>query len=310
MRDAAIETDDLTKVFPGGVVAVNTLDLAVPRGSVYGLIGRNGAGKTTALRMIMGLLRPTRGSATVLGKDLWTATPSHRARVTYVSQEQRLPGWMTVDELGTYASHFYPRWDAPYAEHLVDRFSLPRHLPTGLLSGGERRKAAILLALAPRPEVLVMDEPAAGLDPIARRELVDELIDALAEGDGPTVVFSTHIISDLERVADHVGIMDRGRIVTAGALSDLQTATKRVQLIFEGDAVPTGFRLPGTVRAEVAGPVLTAVVRLQDEAQQAAIEATPNARVNFYPLGLEEIFIEIFGPEADREFHLAGEGLR
>jgi ABC-2 type transport system ATP-binding protein len=297
MTETAIEARDLTKTFPGGVVAVNALDLAVPRGSVYGLIGRNGAGKTTTLRLLMGLLRSDRGAARVLGEDLWTASRETRARVAYVSQAQQLHAGMTLGELEHYVSRFYPRWDEGRARRLADRFELGEDWQVGAMSGGEQRKVAILLDLAARPDVLVLDEPAAGLDPVARRQLVDELIDVAGEGDGATVLFSTHILSDLERVADHVGIMDRGHLVASSRLEEIQASTKRVQVIFEGAAPPEGFAIPGAMRSRAEGPVVTAIVRMADESQLDGIRRMPGARVNVFPLGLEEIFIELFGPD-------------
>ncbi|MFH1023726.1 MAG: ABC transporter ATP-binding protein [Planctomycetota bacterium] len=301
MEEFVIEMKGLTKVFPGDVVAVNALDMAIPRGTVYGFIGRNGAGKTTALRLLMGLLRPSAGRTEILGQELISAPREHRARVAYVSQEQQIHAWMTLAELCAYVGHFYPTWDQSYAERLAGRFGVAMDRQTGLLSGGERRKAAILLALAARPDVLVMDEPAAGLDPIARRELIDALVETLNEGNGRTVLFSTHIISDLERVADHVGIMDKGRLVTSSPLADLQTSTKRVQMIFPGDRVPEGFALPGAIRSETSGPVYTAVVRQADESALAAAGAGHGARVQVFSLGLEDIFIEVFGKDAKNE---------
>ena len=304
MNKEVVVADNLSKTFSGGVVAVNGLDMSVPRGAVYGLIGRNGAGKTTALRMLMGLLRPGGGSASVLGRNMWTAPREHRERVGYVSQEQQVHGWMTLDELCHYCAHLYARWDPACARRLADRFDLASGRQVGLMSGGERRKVAILLAMASLPEVLILDEPAAGLDPIARRELVDELVDALSNAEGRTVIFSTHIISDLERIADHVGIMDRGRLVTSSRLEDLQTSTRRVQIIFEGDAPPADFRLQGAVREERSGPVVTAIVKVLSETQFDEVRAKYGARVNVFPLGLEEIFIELFGPGAREEFHV------
>jgi len=295
--EAVVKTDNLSKTFAGAVQAVSALDLAVPRGAVYGLIGRNGAGKTTAIRMLMGLLRPTGGRAEVLGADLWRARRSHRERVSYVSQEQQVHAWMTLEELCCYCSLLYSEWDQTYAEKLAGRFGLALGRQVGLMSGGERRKAAILLALAARPEVLIMDEPAAGLDPVARRELVDALVDSLSGERGQTVLFSTHIISDLERVADYVGIMDRGRMVSSSPLEDLQSSTRRIQIVFQGDQVPEGFRLPGAVRFETSGPVYTAVVRLTTESDLDGLGERLNARVNTFPLGLEDIFIELFGPD-------------
>jgi ABC-2 type transport system ATP-binding protein len=156
---------------------------------------------------------------------------------------------------------------------------------------------SVALALAARPEVLLLDEPAAGLDPVARRELIDVLVDILASGEGCTVLFSTHILSDLERIAEQVGIMDRGRIVTAASLDDLQSHTRRVQVIFPGDRAPDGFAVPGALRTTVEGPVVTAVARLDSETQPDAVRAVEGVRVQVFPLGLEDIFIALFGRE-------------
>jgi len=302
MSEAAIEARDLTKTFKGGVVAVNGLDLTAPRGVVYGLIGRNGAGKTTTLRMLMGLLRANRGTARVLGADLWTADRAARARVAYVGQEQTIYGWLTCEELCHLGGRFYERWDTARARRLAERFDVPTDRPVGALSGGQRRKVAILLALASRAEVLILDEPAGGLDPIARRQLVDEIIDLAAAGDGTTVLFSTHIITDLERVAEMVAIMDRGRIMAETRLDEMQSTTRRVQVIFAGDGPPAGFAVPGAVRTQTAGPVVTAIVRITSDAQLDEVRAIPGARVNVFDLGLEEAFIELLGPEAAGEF--------
>jgi ABC-2 type transport system ATP-binding protein len=294
----AIEIQDLQKTFHGGVVALHGLDLRVERGVVYGLIGRNGAGKTTALRALMGLLRAERGSARVLGEDMWTAPRAHRRRVAYVSQTLQLHAWMTVAELAHYASHFYDRWDADLSTRLLRRFDLPDDRQAGLLSGGQQRLLAMALAVAARPEVLVLDEPAAGLDPVARRTLVEVLIDLLADNEGASVLFSTHILADVERLAEYVGVMDRGRLVTSDRLDNLQGQSRRVQAIFPGDRVPNDVRIPGTLRMQTEGPVLTALVRLEDEAQLAALRALEGVRVNVYPLGLEDLFVELFGGES------------
>ncbi|HVR84482.1 MAG TPA: ABC transporter ATP-binding protein, partial [Planctomycetota bacterium] len=234
MNDLAIETRGLGKSFPGGVVAVDGIDLQVHRGAVYGLIGRNGAGKTTILRMLAGILKPDRGSLRVFGGDPWSAPAEARARVAYVSQHQRLPGWMTTEDLSAYASHFYERWDQPYARELAEHFEVPWDRPVEALSGGEQQKASILVALAGRSDLLLLDEPAGGLDPIARRDLVRQIVDVIARGEGSTVVFSTHIIGDLERVADHVGILEKGRLLESRRLEELQNSIRRVQVIFDG----------------------------------------------------------------------------
>jgi len=181
----------------------------------------------------------------------------------------------------------------------------------GLMSGGQQRKVAILLALAARSEVLILDEPAAGLDPVARRQLIDELLDIITRGDGCTVLFSTHIFSDLERVAEHVGIMDRGHLISSGRLEDLQTKTKRIQVIFDAEEAPEGFTIPGAVRSRTEGPVVHAVVRLESESQLEGIRRMSGVRVNTFPLGLEESFIELFDwdPHEEEEVDLLPQNL-
>jgi ABC-2 type transport system ATP-binding protein len=299
MSDLAVETRDLYKTFPGGVVAVDGLDLAVPRGTVYGLIGRNGAGKTTTLRLLAGVLYPEGGFAHVLGESLWQAPPEKKARLGYVSQLQRLHQWMTLEELCHYVSHFYEKWDAPHARWLADHFELNWDRPVGWMSGGQQQKAGLVLALAARPEVLILDEPAAGLDPIARRDLIGQLVDVIARGDGSSIILSTHIISDLERIAEHVGIMAEGKLVQSGRLDELQSRTKRVQVIFEGSAPPAGFAVPGAVRSQVDGPVITAIATLDADTDLDQVRRLPGVRVNVFPLGLEDLYIELFGSSED-----------
>ncbi|MDA1274233.1 MAG: ABC transporter ATP-binding protein [Verrucomicrobia bacterium] len=295
MKNRVIQTVDLTKTFQGGVVGVSGLSFQVQRGSVYGLIGPNGAGKTTAIRLLMGLLRPDHGTVRVLGADLMNAPCSVRSLVGYVSQSQQLPSWMTLAELCRYAAHFYDRWDSGFASHLAHCWRLPESRPVGQFSSGEQRKAAILLALAPRPQVLLLDEPGAGLDPVARRELVDALVDLIARGDGATILFSSHIISDVERIADCVGIIDRGRLVAGSRLDELQTRMRRIQIIFPGDSPPPGFSVQGCLRFEVSGSVVTAVTQCFDPDYVESLREKPGVRVQVFPIGLEEIFIELIG---------------
>jgi ABC-2 type transport system ATP-binding protein len=226
MNEAIIETRSLTKTFRDGIVAVKDLDLTVKRGAVYGLIGRNGSGKTTALRLLMGLLQPDRGAAQILGWDFWKAPRLVRQRAAYVSQTQRLPGGMTLEDLCRCLKHFNRKWDQDHARNLTNLWGLPWKRPVGSLSNGEQCRAALLLAFAGRPEVLVLDEPAAGFDPIARRELVNQILDAVTQSDGCTVLLSTHIVGDLERMADSIGIIDRGRLVLSVRLDDLLNQTK------------------------------------------------------------------------------------
>lgn len=298
MNTAVIETSGLTKTFRGGVVAVNELDLKVERGAVYGLIGRNGSGKTTTLRLLLGLLQPDRGKAHLLGWDFWRAPRSVRTRAAYVSQTQQLPAGLSLEELNRCLKRFHPRWDQSRARALANDWGLPWTRALGSLSSGEQRKAAILLAFAGRPEVLVLDEPAAGFDLVARRELVAHIVDAITQGDGCTVLLSTHLIGDLERVADHIGVIDTGRMALSERLEDLLNRTKRVQVIFPDAEPPAQFAVPGSLRTRRAGPVVNAIVRWADRGELNALRDSTHARIQVFPMGLEEIFIELFGPNA------------
>jgi ABC-2 type transport system ATP-binding protein len=294
MSAPAIFTHDLTKSFGRDVVAVSGLDLEVERGTVFGLIGRNGAGKTTTLRLLMGLLREDRGEARVLGARLWDAPAGLRQRVAYVSQSKQAPEWMSVDDLCRYTSHFYDRWDGALARQLIRRWELPNTTPVGRLSGGMQRLASLVVALSARPEVLLLDEPASGLDPIARRSLLTCLIEALMRGDGCTMLLSTHMLGDLERFANRIGIMDRGRLVASGDLEDWQRTVRRVQVVFAESAPPSDFNIPGAMRTDRLGPVVTAIARVADVGQLAHIREIPGTRVQVFPLTLEEIFVELF----------------
>jgi len=293
--ETVIQTSQLTKTFRG-VVAVNGLDLRVGRGSVYGLIGRNGAGKTTTLRLLMGLLKPDSGEARILGTNWWEASADQRERVGYVSQTGHPPGWMSLEDLGRYSARFFTRWDSGLARELARRWMLPWNRPLERLSGGHQRLASLLLALSARPEVLVLDEPAAGLDPVSRRDLLRSLVDALLRIDGCTVLLSTHLLADVERIATHVGILDHGRIVGTGSVDDWQRTMRRVQVVYPGDSLPPDAEVPGTIRSEDLGPVLTAIARIADDAQLDPIRSLPGVRVHVFPLTLEELFIEWMGP--------------
>ncbi len=286
MGELAIEASNLSKTFRGGVVAVNHLNLEVKRGVVYGLVGRNGTGKTTTLRLLLGLLQPDQGETRVLGRNLRVATRSVRTRVAYVAQTQQLQGWMTLEELSRYIAHFHERWDRTRARELARDWELPWERPVSSLSSGEQRKVALLLAFAGRPEVLILDEPAAGFDLVARRELIGRIVDAVTETDSCTVLLSTHIVGDLERVADYIGIIDGRRLAMSMRLEDLF----------------------GAVHSRRSGPVVNAVVRLADGSELDVLRGSTNARIQVFPMGLEEIFIELFGRDAHGREGIVNDG--
>ncbi len=302
MTVLALETAGLVKSYQAGAPVLDGLDLAVPAGRVFGLMGLNGAGKTTAIKLLLGLLRPDAGTACILGLDMWRATPIERTRVAAVPQEIQVYDWLTVTELCRHVACFYPRWDPDYARRLIRRFDLAQDLdrPSGQLSGGQRRKLAMLLALAARPDVLLLDEPAANLDPVARRELLAELIDILNADGGPTVLYSTHVMADLERLADDVGVLHRGRLLYQGPLDDLRDSVRRVQVVFDGPP-PPGFEVPGALWSQASGSVLHALVQVPTEADLAPIRQLPGAQVQVFALSLEDIFVNLVGAEGGRE---------
>ena len=297
MSEYAIETDRLTKVFDGNKVAVNDLKLKVEKGKVFGLLGRNGCGKTTTLKMVMGLLRPSSGSVKVNGQNMYTSSYEARQKVTYVSQKQQLHDWMSIDELCHYVNHFYVKWDQDFADSLIDKFELERNVAVGLMSGGEQRKVAVILAIASQPEVLILDEPAAGLDPISRRELIDSLVDLLTRIEGCTIILSTHILSDLERIADVIGVMKSGSLSFCEDLETIQNSFRKIQLIFEDGSVPENLQIPGVLKQDIQGPVISALVKIDDISDLDHFKEDSNVRYLEHPVGLEEAFIQYLGEE-------------
>ena len=296
MNEQVIEVKQLEKSFSDTRVLKN-LNLSISTGQVYGLIGKNAAGKTTLLRIIMGLLHQDQGEATILGKSQWQAPLEHRARISYVSQSQQLHTWMTTNELGKFVSHFYPNWDNNTFQELATQWEIPLDKTIAYLSGGQQRRVAILIAFSSKSEVIILDEPAAGLDPIARRELIDAIVDIVSENSKTTILFSTHIISDLERVATHVGILHNGTMVADSSLDDLKTSSKRLQVIFDDNVSSENFKIPGAIKVVQDGQVINAIARMNDS-QLEDFMKTPGVRINTFPLSLEEFFIETIGSDA------------
>ncbi len=201
--------------------ALEDVTLSVPRGVVFGLVGENGAGKTTLLRHLLGVLRPTTGQVRVFDRDPITDPVAVLSRIGFLSEERDLPGWMTVQELMRYTQAFYPDWDEDYAEALRDHFALDPHTKIKHLSRGEQAKTGLLVALAYRPELLMLDEPSAGLDPVARRDILEAIVRTVAE-EGRTVIFSSHLLDEIERVSDQVAMIHEGKLLFQGALDTIK----------------------------------------------------------------------------------------
>ena len=252
MTDLAIQTTGLTRRF-GRVLAVDDVSLAVPAGSVYGYLGRNGAGKTTTIQMLVGLLLPAAGTVSVMGYDPFRQDVAMKRIVSYVPERVHLPDWMTVQQLMGFGRGMHPHWDGVLAEELRKRLDLPADRQIGKLSRGMQGKAALLSALASRPNLLILDDPTMGLDALVRREFMQSIVAALSET-GTTVFFSSHLLEDVERVADHIGILHEGRLVVQSSLEELQAKVKRVIATF-----PEPLAVPPPSREGVGGGTSSAV---------------------------------------------------
>jgi ABC-2 type transport system ATP-binding protein len=220
VTEPIISVSALTRRF-GATTALAAVSLSLPRGTVYGLVGANGAGKTTFIKHLLGLLRAESGLVRVFGLDPVADPVAVLSRIGYLSEENDLPGWMRVEELIRYSRAFYPAWDDAYAEELRRTFALDATAKIQTLSKGQKARAGLLLALAHRPELLVLDEPSSGLDPIVRRDILGAVIRTIAD-EGRTVLFSSHLLDEVEQVADHVTMINQGRIVLSGRLDAIK----------------------------------------------------------------------------------------
>jgi ABC-2 type transport system ATP-binding protein len=267
------------------------VDLAVSPGTVMGLVGTNGEGKSTLIKCLLGLLKPTGGEMRVFGEDPWDLSPATKARIGYVPQEPALLPWMTVRQQLAYAAAFYPNWDNEFAADLICQWKLPWDERVGPLSLGQKQKVAIVLALAHRPELLILDEPVASLDPVARRKFLESLMQATADGER-TVLFSTHITSDLERIASHVAILTDGRIAVCEELDQLKDRVKRLRIL-AGQELPRSFAVGGALRTEINGRSALVAMATVEDGLVEELRARWNADVSVEDLNLEEIFMEM-----------------
>ena len=295
----AIETIDLHKRYDG-VDALRGLNLAVPPGSIFGFLGRNGAGKTTTMKVLLGMAKPTSGAARVFGiaADAGDAAVEIRRRTGFVSEEKDLYDYMTVAEIARFTASFYPRWRPDLEQRYRTAFGLQPDVKVKTLSRGTRSKLALLLALCRGAELLILDEPTAGLDPAAIEEVLQTLV-AHAAGDGVTIFFSSHQIAEVDQIADHVTIIDRGRAVVAGALDDLRQQYRRVQFVFDGAAPAVTLRSHGVARVERQGRVMTVLCTGGADAIVAEGRTLGPVSVDVIPVSLKDIFLDtVKGEEA------------
>jgi ABC-2 type transport system ATP-binding protein len=293
--DDVIEISGVTRRF-GAKRALENISLAVPRGVVFGLVGANGAGKTTLIRHVLGLLKAQSGTVHVFGLDPVREPVRVLSRIGYLSEEGDLPGWMRVDELMRYMRAFYPTWDEAYAQELRRQFALDPAAKVKSLSKGQKARAGLLVALAYRPELLLLDEPSSGLDPIVRRDILGAIVRTIAD-EGRTVLFSSHLLDEVERISDRVAMLKDGRILFTGELDQIKQSHHKLTLRFDGE-VRRPPELEGVLSWEGRGCEWAAVARGRLEPLLLAASVLGAEVLEHRALSLDEIFLAQVGSKA------------
>ena len=289
---ALVDVDHLSYSY-GRITALRDVDLSVPRGALYALLGPNGSGKTTLLQILMGVRRGYRGHATVLGVESAALAVRHRERIGYIAEGQSLPGWMRLEQLESYLAPLYPTWDHALARDLRARFDLDPARKIRTLSRGEYMKAALLCALAPRPELLLMDEPFTGMDALVKDELVRGLLES-SGAEGWTVLLCSHDIGELELLADSVGFLDRGHMALSESMDALHERFKFVDVLLSAEGTVPAFD-PSWLSVERAGRQLTFFTSNADHdvGAQLARRFPQAARIDARDATLREVFVAL-----------------
>ena len=287
-----VEVQGLTRQF-GATTALDAVDFRATQGLVHGLVGVNGAGKTTLIKHLLGLLRPTRGSVRMFGLDPVRDPVAVLRRVGYLSEYRELPEWMRIDELLRYTQAYYPTWDMQYARELLATFELDGKRKVAGLSQGMRAQAGLVVAVAHRPEILILDEPSSGLDAVVRNDILDAIVRTVAD-DGRTVIFSSHLLDEVERMSDHVTMIHDGKVVLNGSVEDVRgghcvTALRFAQRL---DRLP---KLDGTLATTGSGRTWSVVHLSSVEELQAAVAPLGGELAESRSATLEEIFVARVG---------------
>ena len=283
-----LEMKNVTKTF-GGFKALDDLSMSVPKGSVYGLVGPNGAGKSTAIRLMTGVYRPDCGSITLEGMPVYE-NPVNKVRMGYIPDDVFYFPSATMEEMRRFYRSIYPQFDDGLYEKLFDAFQLPRRGQIRRFSKGMQKQAAFHLSLCTHPEMLILDEPVDGLDPVMRRQVMSLILSDVA-ANGTTVLISSHNLRELEDVCDHVGIMDHGKMLLQRSLADMQGLTHKLQLVGQ---VPEGLEI---LHESQTGRLKTLVVRGDARQIKGIVSAAAPVYFDLLPLSLEEIFIYELGGE-------------
>lgn len=295
MIETVLETQSLTKYY-GNILAVDHMDLKIPRGCICGFVGRNAAGKTTAIKLMLGLLNPTAGSSKLLGCDSAALTPAIRQRVGYVTEGHRLFRWMSIADLEKFQRAFFPKqWDDKFFAEMIEYFGLTKKQKVKHLSIGQRAQVSLALALAPNPELLIMDDPTLGLDAAIRRQFLAGMIELIMR-EGRTILFSSHILGDVERVADRIVVIDKGVIRADCKLEQFRKAVKKVILTFE-DSVPPQVNIDGLLHYRGSEKELALTLVGTDDDKIAELAKSAGAEgYHIAGMNLEDQFIEFTAP--------------
>jgi ABC-2 type transport system ATP-binding protein len=285
-----IEADFVHKAFKQNKI-LKGVNLKIQENTIVGLLGLNGAGKSTFIKCLLGLLRVDSGAAIIMGDDAWTLSGETKENLGYVPQEIQLYPWIKSNQVIQYTGAFYRDWDQKWVYSLVERWEIPMYQRVSTLSPGELQKLALVLALGHRPKLLILDEPVASLDPHARREFLKSLLELIQDKE-QTILFSTHITSDLERVASHVAIMKDGEITIHEELDHLKDRVKRLR-ISSDSSLPSDLGIPSVLKNEINGNNAVLTVSEINEEAIAKAKSTLNAEVTVEGLNLEEIFLEL-----------------
>jgi ABC-2 type transport system ATP-binding protein len=299
-RELAIETRSLTRYF-GGRAALLDVNLRVPRGSVFAFLGRNGAGKSTAIRILLGLLEPTRGSATVLGSDSRRLTPDVRARIGYMAENHPVFGWMRVSQCASFQSSFYSRWDQHLFAAVIDYFDIDPDTKAGHLSHGQRAGLCLAMSLAPEPELLILDDPDTGLDPVARRALLEAMLYFTRGGDR-TIFFSSHLLDDVERVADYIAVLDRSVLRSCSGVETFQDRVRRFAVRFPSAPPQHLPAIPGLLQVARGETELALIVTNPDAQTHRQLDSLGALAVDEQDISLEDALIAYVGRRGEKGF--------
>ena len=296
MDDIIIETRQLSKYY-GKTLALDHLNLRVRRGCIYGFLGRNGSGKTTAIKLMLGLLRPTTGSASVLGCDCQSLTPEIRGRIGYVTEGHRLYRWMRIGALEKFQRAFFPdRWNCQLFDEMLDYFDLSKKTKIKSLSNGQRAQVSLALTMAPDPDVMIMDDPTLGLDVVIRRQFLEGMIH-LIQKKGKTILFSSHILGDVERVAERIAVIEKGVLRADCTLNEFREDIRKVHFVFEG-GVPETIEVPGLLnKRQNKNHLELTLIRTTDAEIEEAVAKSGAKEYKIIEMNMEDQFIEFTARE-------------